>query len=244
MTFFLALLGAVGGAVLGGAIGFFGVILLGYATGADDQQGALAMGAAVTGLPVGLVIGAILGCVIVLRMRRKAGAGPVTGQQGLAALGITGTVLLGFYGYFFWEPPKPRFKGSPPVILAEIRLPAGMVDPEFLDGRRSLLRTYEDTYYDADTVMTPRQEGDWTIIETRQSLFYRKADRAIHAWVRPGRLLIFELEDKIGANPAETDAFGDWHPVTHIRPGFYEEDIPAEEAEGVAIRLRVLRPVD
>lgn len=241
MTLALALLGALLGAALGGAAGFFGTIALGYAMGADDQQGALAMGAAVTGLPLGLVVGAVLGCVIVLRLRRRAGAGPVTGRQGLAALAITAAVLAGLYGYFFWEPPKPVFKGAPPVVLAEIRVPAAMADPQFLDGRTSLLRTYENTYYDADVALGQRPEGDWLILTTRQTLFYRNADRALHVWASPTRLLIFELEPLVPANPPGTDAFGDWHAVTHVRPGFYEEDIPKDSYKGTAIRLRVLR---
>lgn len=241
MTVLLALLGAVLGGVMGGAVGFFGYILLGKLTGADDQQGALAMGAAVAGLPLGLVIGAVVGCVLVLRWRRKAGAGPVTGKQGLAALGLTGAVLAGLYAYFFFEPPKPTFGGTPPVVLAEIRMPAAMADLEFLKGRSSLLRTYEDTYYDADTPLAARRDGGDVILETRQRLFFRRDDRAIHVWSRPDRLLIFELN--LGENPAQTADFTEWQPVTHVRPGFYEEDIPETEQEGIAIRTRILRPV-
>ena len=242
MTLVLALIGAIVGALVGGTIGFFGVILLGTLAGADDQQGALAMGAAMSGLPLGLAIGAVLGCVLVVRMRRNSGAAPVTARQGMAALGITVAVLVGLYGYFLWEPPKPSFarNAAIPVIEAEIRMPAEMADLEFLKGRRSMLRTFEDTYYDADTVLTPRQEGDWIILSTRQTLIYRHEDRAVHLWVRPERLLIFELG--LSANPAATDGFSDWQPVDHVRPGFYEEDIPPEEANGVAIRHRVIRP--
>ncbi len=199
------------------------------------------MGAAVAGLPLGLVIGAVAGCVIVLRLRRNAGAGSVTGKQGLAALGVTAAILLGLYGYFFWEPPKPRFKGNPPLVLAEIRMPTELADLEYLKGRRSLLRTYEDTYYDANMVLEPRVEGENVILTTRHELFYRRDDRAIHVWVRVDRLLIFELG--LADDPLQTESFSDWQPADHVRPGFYEEDIPASESEGVAIRLKVIRPV-
>ena len=242
MTIVLAFLGTVIGAALGGAIGFFVYILLAYATGADDQQGAIAMGAAMAGLPLGGVIGAILGCILVLRWRAKAGASLVGGRAGWIAMGVTVAVLVGLYGTFLWQPPKPVFKppGSAPIVKAEIRLPGDMVDQEYIQGRKSHLRTYAETFYEADKPFTLREEGDVVIIETEHQLLYRRDNRAINVWVNSGRKVVYEL--RVGDEPAPTNGFTGWQPISALEPGFYTKEIPPDEITRVSIRTQVVAP--
>lgn len=241
MSVILAFLGAVIGAVIGGAVGFFGYVAVGYATGADSQQGAIAMGAATVGLPLGLVVGGIAGCLLALRMRRNTGVGPGSTGQNLIALGGVLVVIAGLYGFVFWEPPKPRFKaGQPvPVVLAQIRLPADMVDFEFLEGRSGFLVTYEDTYYDADAPTQVVSRGDEVILESRLTLLFRREGRAIHIWLSPKRLAVFRL--RYPDDPQHEAAFSDWRMADELKPGFYETDVPPDEREKVFIRTRLVR---
>lgn len=241
MTVLLAVLGAGVGLFIGGMLGFFAVYGLGVATGADTQQGALAMGAAMSGLPLGGMIGAVLGCVLVLRWRMKSGAKPAGRTENLIAVGLVLSVLAGLYGYFLYEPPKPYYPDSParPVLQGEIRLPAGLADLDFIQGRRSMIRTYENTYYDADTVLAPRMDGDSVVLTTQQPLIFRRADRSVHLWVSPKLLLIFDLD--LPDDPPARAVFTDWQQVSGMRPGFYEEDVPEDQMAQVHLRYKIKR---
>lgn len=241
LAVFLTILGAGVGLCVGGVLGFFAVYGLGLATGADTQQGALAMGAATTGLPGGAFVGAILGSVLMLRLGKRLGAKKPTLPQSLAALGIVFAALAGLYLNFFYEPPRPYYTdtASRPVLQAEIRLPVDMVDLEFIKGRRSMIRTYENTYYDGNILRSPRQVGEQIVLTALQPLIFRRANRSLHLWVSPKRLLIFDLD--LPDDPPARPEFTDWQQVSGMRPGFYEDDVREEEMSRVQIRHKIKR---
>jgi hypothetical protein len=234
MTILLALLAAILGGVLGAIVGFFAVIALGTLTGADDTGGALAMGAAVTGMPVGAVIGAVLGCVLVIRARRGRSVPVATGEQapspgpmitvqGWISLALVAAILVGIGLWLFDDGSPPRFaERHRPVLEIEIRLPADDPGIDFALPRGTNLRS-EFIFHGADGELARRAEGEMAILSSRHTMAYKTADRGVELWAGAGRLLIFDLD--LAANPQAHD-WTDWRPVSHVRAHSYGEDLP------------------
>lgn len=263
MTIVLAIIAALFGGVAGAALGFFAVIALGTLTGADTQQGALAMGAATTGLPIGAVVGAVLAAVLVVHLRRGRAAEPATSQaaaggratpeagdaadrptarQGIGWQGWTALVLVvaaagAFWTWLNWSGDPWRFRGSSrPVLFSEIRVPAGDPGIAWAMERGPDLRNGQ-VYHGMDGRMQRRDEGEHTILSARHVIAYKTEDRSVELWLGQERLLIFDLD--LARTPDERPEFSDWRRVDHVRADFYGEDFPAEEHD-YHIRTKVL----
>jgi len=262
MTILLTLLGAISGGLLGAAIGFFGFIALGMLVGADNQQGALAMGAAVGGLPLGAVIGALLGAVIVIRMRRRpkelkttkadvvrpvstaqddaqTGGGSVE-KQGWIALAIVVAAAAVFWTWFHWsnDPAILSDTGGKPVLMVEIKIPADNPNIQAAVTRGTDLRN-EDVYHGMDGRMLKRMEGDDAILSSTHTVAYKTTDRSVELWLGQKQLLIFNLD--LPRTPKEQRAFSEWRKVDHVRPNFYGDDISTPNGHNYFIRTRVVR---
>ena len=238
MTILLALLAAIVGGVLGAIVGFFAIIALGTVTGADDTGRALAMGAAVTGMPVGAVIGAVLGCVLVIRARRGRAApvvpgeeapspapspGPMITVQGWISLGLVAAILVGIGLWLFDDGSPPRFaERHRPVLEIEIRLPANDKGLDFALARGTNLRS-EFIFHSADGGLALREDAEGVILSSRHTMAYKTADRGVELWAGPSRLLVFDLD--LAANPVAHD-WTDWQPVSHVRAHSHGADLP------------------
>lgn len=261
MTFFLALLGAIFGAVIGGAVGFFGIIFLGFLSGADNQQGALAMGAAVVGLPLGLLVGGVLGLLLVLRLRR-----PVTSDPGAAApvpdpSKVSGTseqassttrfawqawaaiavVALGIAAAWAWwtdDGIPPNLRRPWTVLQVELRLPADDPGLAFLTSRNTDLRS--GIVFQSAGVPTPvRQDDDRLVMGLTSPLTYRTDDRELEMRLEPSKVLGFDID--LPERPQPDDGYTAWRRVDRF--SWYREGllVPTHGPPPYFIRYRVLK---
>ncbi len=223
MTVFLAVLGAIFGALLGGILGFFAVILIGTLTGADTQQGALAMGAATLGMPLGGLIGLGLGLGLTIRWRarrakaeavraaREAGetpsAGGAFGTQALIAIAVVGVAVLVAWNWWTDDGTPPLLPRPFPVLEAEIRLPADDPGIPFATGRPADLRS-GIVYHSMGPPVKLREEDGQAILGMSIPMSYRTEDRGIEILLEPGKRLTFPLD--IPARPAVDPAFSEW----------------------------------
>ena len=245
VTIILAVLGALTGGLFGAVAGFIAYSVIMGAFGVSDFEGARSMAAALLAAPIGGVAGAILGCLGVLRLRRKTQSA-ATGAQALIAVGIVAAVLTGLWFYLFWEPPAPTFRaGQPnPVLTYEIRLPAEMIDTGDVSALRTQLRTYK-TYAYPDELLGFRMDGDHVILTSHHTMLYRIENRALELWLNQSekkadyRLLIFDLP--YGKDPDPSEEFSDWRPVDHVRSATLSQDIEADGGHDIFIRTRVTR---
>ena len=248
MTIVLSLLGAILGAILGGIAGFFAIIGLGLLTGADNQQGALAMGAGTVGLPVGAVAGMILGAVIVVRLRSArsppdAGSGQPNAPsvdagegaprskgrtlQAWVSIGLVLVCAAAFWTWFNWSGDPPQFWGSKrPVLFAEIRIPNDDPDIAAAVARGTDIRN-GNVYHGVDGRIATEEDGPYVRLKLRHTIAYRTDDRSLELWLGQKRLLIFDLD--LPAKPPAQERFSDWRRVDHVRPNFYGEEIPPPE---------------
>lgn len=245
MTVLLVLLGAVVGALVGAFVGFFLYIGIGTLAGADNMQGALAMGAAVGGLPLGAVIGAAVGAFLVLRIRKRraATAPPVNKKrefwQATIGLGLVAALTIAAYLWYTDDGLPPEFGRwqHKPVIEIEIRLPANDPGIQHALGRGADLRN-ENVFHSADGPLSRRIDGGEAILSSRHTVFYKTDDRSIELWMAPGRLLVFDLPyEKV---PAPTDGFSDWQAVSAVRTGSYGTDSRSEIDKDIQYRTRVI----
>ena len=251
MTVILAVLAAILGGAIGGVIGFFAIIAIGTLTGADNQQGALAMGAATGGLPLGAVIGAALAAFLVVRYRLKnapvveaAAEGVATGSgagvQALIALLVVAAGIGAFWTWYTWSGDPAQFRAANrPVLLIEVRVPANDPDIPYAINRGTDLRSGQ-VYHSADGSLVKRVEGDHAILSGSHIMAYRTDDRSVELWLGQKRLLIFTLD--LPAKPETQAEFSDWRRVDHVRPNFYGEDVAAPEGgHNYFIRTRVTK---
>ena len=258
MTVILVLLGTISGALIGGCVGFFGVILLGTLMGADTQQGALAMGAASGGLPLGLIVGGILGGVLALRARLKSpvrsessaptgsvlvpeAPGPrrVWGIQDAIALLLVAALAIGAWTWFNDTGDPPLLRGSSkPVLHAEIKIPASDPGIAFALNRGSDLRNGQ-VYHGAAGRMGLREEEGHMILTAIHPIAYKTEDRSVELWLGENRLLVFRLD--LPRKPPESPEFSAWRPVDEIRPDAYGSLIPDPPGGNkIFIRTKVL----
>lgn len=245
MTVLLVLFGAVVGALFGAVTGFFLYIGVGTLAGADNMQGALAMGAAVGGLPLGAVIGAAVGAFLVLRIRkRRTGTTPPLNKkrefwQALIGLTLVAALITTAYLWFTDDGLPPEFGRwqHKPVIEIEIRLSANDPGIKHALARGADLRN-ESVFHSADGPLVQQIMGDDAILSSRHTVFYKTDDRSIELWMAPGRLLVFDLP--YGKVPAPTAGFSDWSDVSAVRNGSYGTDTRSEIDKGIQYRTRVI----
>ncbi|MDJ0631474.1 MAG: hypothetical protein QNJ44_24700 [Rhodobacter sp.] len=259
MTVLLAVLGAILGAVFGGALGFFGIILIGTVTGADNQQGALAMGAATAGLPLGAFVGAIFGLVLVLRLRARGqadaarpagndaaasevpedrdGTSSGAGIQGWIAIAVVAAAIIGVWAWWTDDGIPPYLRQPFPVLEAEIRMPAADPGLDFAMSRPADLRS-EIVFHRMNPPVPLREEDGQIVLGLRGTLSYRTEDREIEMRLEPGKVLGFALD--LGERPTPGGAFTAWRRVDRF--SWYRDGVlvPMDGPPPYFIRTRVL----
>ncbi|MDJ0824439.1 MAG: hypothetical protein QNJ16_02935 [Rhodobacter sp.] len=267
MTILLALFAGLLGAVLGGAVGFFGIILIGTLAGADNQQGALAMGAATGGMPVGALIGAVLAAVLAVRWRVRARSAPVqaapdetaapdrdapggraapeTGSPRRRGLGLwdwialTAIALAAAGGYAWWTDDglPPVLRKPFPVLEAELRLPADDPGLAYALNRHADLRS-EIVYHSLAPPVRLREADRQVVLGLRGALTYRTDDREIELRLETGKVLGFRLD--LGDRPRVTEAFTDWRRVDRFVWNRDGVPVPTDGPPPYFLRTRVV----
>ncbi|MCB1358849.1 MAG: hypothetical protein KDK53_20900 [Maritimibacter sp.] len=239
MTLLLFLLGAIGGLVAGGFIGFFGVIAIGMATGDTGFEGALAMGAATGGMPVGAVIGAIVGVALV--WRAQTSDRPLLTPRGWAiALAVTALVVVGWAARVTSlrarELPRPY-----PEFLVELRVPDAFAQDAELG--KLWPRHYRDgtgAYTTPDSEIARRTEGGYTFVTLRYYRIYRVTPHRLAVQIDPETWAVWDLP--FAATPVPTEGYSDWWPPDHYRADPAGEDLVTATPEDLAIRTHVYWP--
>ncbi|MGA7456926.1 MAG: hypothetical protein WBW51_06320 [Methyloceanibacter sp.] len=237
VTYGLAALGGLVGAVLLWlATGFVADFLLGL-SGMSAREGGRAMVAFFAIGPFGALFGFGLGIWLVLRQR---GA-----QRSLAAFAgaiVTGiAVVVAIYGavigYYELTDDVLVRNGPPPQLLFELRLPAGTVLPDKLEGVSVDLDTDKNQMF--STLTGIAADGDRPVIQGVVDLYFRTSSRflVLHIEGEPDRLFILKLP----SNPPNSPDFGPWQRVDYIddKPG--QDPRKAGDGDNYEARYRVKR---
>lgn len=193
----IAVLAALIGLGLGGALGLgFGLVLL-RALGVGDFEGKRAMTAAFFVAPVGALAGMGLALWLAVRVAGPPGVGGVVGTLlALAALGAAAGVSLRL------RSPLGRNRAAPRLHL-EVRTPpdAGTVSAELACPQGTMVATFRPE--------GARLESGARITPGMVELYHRSARRVLALRTGTGSLHHFSLP--LRANPAASAGWSDWH---------------------------------
>lgn len=236
LTYLLAFLGGVAGALLGWIVtGFLADFVLGL-QGMSEREGGRAMVAFFTVAPFGALAGLILGVWLVLRYQGGyRGFANLAGRGALVIAGIGAAVALGLWGYIGSEDILAK-NGPPPQAKFEIRLPANAV-PAKLEGLSIDLNTTRNTM--PATLGGARNEGGRPVIPGEVDLYFRTTSRILVLRVpgEPERLFVL----KLAGNPGAQAEFGPWQRVDYIDDQPQQAPRKGSEGDDYEIRYRVER---
>jgi hypothetical protein len=232
MTYFLALLAGIVGAVLGFALAAAAAAGLAPALGITSFEGAAGYFAVFIGGPIGGLLGLVLGATIVLRRRGHRGFGAIGPRLALVVAGAVG-VCAAVVGAFWLARPIINPNGLPPQVVFEIRLPPG-VSLTTASGYAIELQTSKNSM--PGSLEAPRQQDGRTVIAGSVELYFR-------TWQR---LLVLKTPDKtdvlwslsLGLSPGHAKSFGAWQRPDYIGEPGKDEARRANESDRYEIRYR------
>lgn len=236
MTFILALLAGIAGAV----ICYLGATAAGFvlagASGMSDFEGGRAMFAAFVVGPLGGLIGLAVGIWLVLRTRGRYRGGGIVWRGALVVVAI-GALVAGGIGYMVATNEILNPNALPLQLDFEIRLPAGSAMPTRVDRVSVDLQTDRNTMpavLDADAT---RMDGDRAVLAGLVELYFRTTQRMIvlHMANEPDR--IFQLA--LSARPRLSEEYGSWTRVDFIAQASSDPPRKAEPGDDFEIRYRV-----
>jgi hypothetical protein len=127
--------------------------------------------------------------------------------------------------------------GPPPQLLFELRLPAGTVLPDKLEGVSVNLDTDKNQMFSTLTGTTA--DNDRPVIQGVVDLYFRTSSRILVLHIRgePDRLFVLKLP----SNPPASADFGPWQRVDFIddKPG--QDPRKAGDGDNYEVRYRVKR---
>ncbi|WP_425099997.1 hypothetical protein [Tropicibacter sp. S64] len=222
-------------AIAGAFAGFFLILGLGYATGADDREGALAMGVATTGMPLGAIAGIVLALLGVARWYNRPEGEPFIGTKGL--IGVIGVplVLTGLLMLRIWWITTPELPSPKPRLLVQVRAPIALRDD-------TVFHQFWPSYHRAGTHVgaytipdTTETEGTLTL-DTDFYMIYRVEDRRITVPYADKAHAGFTLT--IGERPTIMDAYSDWQDPDFFLTDNIWEARPTDVTDPPAIQIR------
>ena len=210
MTFLLALLGGIVGAVVGFLLAASSTAILAPFLGISSFEGEAGYFAAFLIGPLGGIVGLVAGVVLVLRLRGIRSIGAIAGRFGLVVIAVIGLVAAGI-GYMYWNRDLVNSNGLPPQLAFEIRLPSGAGIPSLpndivihLDSVKSHMpaTVFRDKF---------RRDGDRPVIVGSVEIYHRESNRFLVLRLpnEPDRL--FTL--KFGKDPPHGKELGSWQRV-------------------------------
>ena len=237
VTYGLAAIGGLIGAILLWlSTGFVADFLLGL-SGMSAREGGRAMVAFFAIGPFGALLGFGLGVWLVLHQRGAhrsiaAFAGAIV--TAIALVAATYGAVIGFYA--LTDDVLVR-NGPPPQLLFELRLPAGTVLPDKLEGVSVNLDTDKNQMFSTLTGTTA--DNDRPVIQGVLDLYFRTSSRILVLHIRgePDRLFVLKLP----SNPPASADFGPWQRVDFIddKPG--QDPREAGDGDNYEVRYRVKR---
>jgi hypothetical protein len=234
MTYVLAVLAGLVGAVAGYAVSGSATAVIANMMGVSSFEGAVGFLAFFAIGPIGGLIGLIAGIWIVLR-RRGFRAGALAGR-GVLVIVATGVLAAGVVAVMYFQRAIISPNSLPPQLMFEVRLPPGAAAP-----RQSDVSIELNTDKNAMPAFLARNwirtEDGRTIISGGVELYYRTSKRILVVKLanRPARL--FTL--KIAASPAYSDDFGKWQRVDLIDESSASQPRRADAGDRHEIRYYV-----
>ncbi len=228
--------GLIGAILLWLSTGFVADFLLGL-SGMSAREGGRAMVAFFAIGPFGALLGFGLGVWLVLHQRGAhrsiaAFAGAIV--TAIALVAATYGAVIGFYA--LTDDVLVR-NGPPPQLLFELRLPAGTVLPDKLEGVSVNLDTDKNQMFSTLTGTTA--DNDRPVIQGVVDLYFRTSSRILVLHIRgePDRLFVLKLP----SNPPASADFGPWQRVDFIddKPG--QDPRKAGDGDNYEVRYRVKR---
>jgi hypothetical protein len=216
MTFLIALLAGIVGAVVGGFLGIVAAAALAPALGISSFEGASGYFVVFIGAPIGGILGLIAGVVLALRLRGVRSGSAIAGSFGLVVLVLAGLVAAGL-AYMWLDRDLVTTSGPPPKLAFEIRLPPGSSSPAPNDITIHLdsAKSHMPANIAADKF---RRDGDRPVIVGSVEIYHRESSRLLVLRLpnRPDQ--IFNV--KLGKDPAHAKDLGAWQRVDYVaEPG-------------------------
>jgi hypothetical protein len=234
MTYVLALIAGIVGAVAGYAAAGSLAAIIANAMGMSNFEGAVGFFAFLGVAPIGGLIGLVAGIWLVLRRRGfRAGALAGRGVLVVVAIGVLAAGALA-YMYFFRDTISPN--ALPPQLLFEVRLPAGAAPPAQRDVTIEL-NTDKNTMPAWLATNPIRSDGGRTVIAGGVDLYYRTSQRMLVLKLSNEPTRLFTL--KLGASPSYSDDFGAWQRVDFIDEPAASQPRRADANDRHEVRYRV-----
>jgi len=234
MTYVLALLAGIAGAIIGYAASGSVAAVLANVMGMSNFEGAIGYFAFFGIGPIGGLVGLIAGIWIVLH-RRGFRAGAIAGR-GVIVIAAIAVLVAGTLALFYVNRSIIAPNSLPPQLMFEIRLPPG-VAPADQSDISIMLDTDKNSMPAWLAKKWVRTEDGRAILSGGVELYYRTSQRILALRFANGPTELFTL--KLAASPKYTEAFGDWHRVDFVHEPGAEQPRRADASSQYEIRYYV-----
>jgi hypothetical protein len=236
MTYVLALLAGIVGAIAGYAASGSLAAVIANTMGMSNFEGAVGYFAFLGIGPIGGLIGLIAGIWLVLR-RRGFRAGALAGRGVLVIVGI-GALAVGVVAVMYFQRDLVTTNSLPPQLMFEVRLPPGAAAPSNQSDITIELDTDKNRMPAFLAKNWIRTEDGRAIIAGGVDLYYRTSQRMLVLRLPNQPTRLFTL--KLRASPAASDDFGGWQRVDFIDDSTSSsQPRRADATDGYEIRYRV-----
>jgi MFS family permease len=233
MTFLLASLGGIAGALAGFvALGTIAYLLSGPSGSADAAAGKL-MVAVFSIAPFGALLGLVLGTWYVLHLRGVPSFPRALGYSA-AVLAVAGAITFLTVYVLLETNPILRPNQATLQLEFEIRLPPGTAAPEPLKAVKVDLRTDHNTMPGALIPSMTRKDGERVVLGGRVEVYFRTSNRALALMIPSQPERYFPL--KLPARPPLSDTYSGWQPA-------FASQARSGVSEDFDIRYRMVDPV-
>lgn len=204
----------IAGGVVGAILGFVGTLLLLELVGFDNRADPIASAllALLVIAPIGSICGLLLGIALARQIRARENSGTLLRNSFKAFVAVIALCAAAGTAYYVYAvntaTPWLNANGATPILMFEVRLPAGTALPKSPEEIRIDLQTDINTMPGAIHFRQFRRDGDEPVIVGEVELAFRTAHRQIELRIKgqPDRLYRIDLT----ARAPHTPEFGTW----------------------------------
>lgn len=235
MTYVLALLAGIAGAVIGYIASGSLTAVIANLAGMSNFEGAVGFFAFLGIGPIGGLVGLIAGVWIVLH-RRGFRAGEIAGRGVLVIAGIV-VLAAGTLAFMYFQRDIIAPNSLPPQLMFEIRLPPGVAAPANQNDVAIMLSTDKNTMPAWLAKRWVRVEDGRAIVSGGVELYFRTSQRVLDLRRPNEPTRLFTL--KLGATPAYSETFGNWQRVDFVHESGAAQPRRADAGDQYEIRYYV-----
>jgi len=204
------------GGIVGAVAGFVAAMLALELIGFGDRADPIGSGMLVLLVyaPAGAVAGLVLGTLVAMRLRQPRDAGGLIANSFKAFGGLVVLIATvgGLYAWYAVETATPWLNrnGATPLLLFEVRLPAGAAMPASADDVKIELQTDQNTMPGEPKPDRFRRDGDRPVVAGEVELAFRTAYRQLEVKIKdqPDRVYRIGLTGKA----PHASELGPWEP--------------------------------